>query len=448
MAAILFCPLPLASAMNASLAIAKALRLRGHRVAFCGMKDAEAIVAPHGFENIAVFEDWFPQGFVRTWVKGGVDRGFGWERLRFLLDERRRRLRHEAFINFLIKGGIEEFPAAVAPFAPDLILIDSAVHTHWALAAYRTGTPCAYLNQCLPGIEDPVVPPLHSQLPPATDAAGGQAVEQAWDALFASRRRANLAARLTGVTDWIEHLTRLAAACGYPSDRFNTRTELMPVLDLPILTMCPDAFEFPQALGRPGRHYVEAAIDLTRQEPPFPWDALDPSRALVYVSLGSIAFSQSFLQRVIDAAAAEPGWQLVVNLGTGLDASAFTGVPSNAILVKGTPQLRVIERAAVMINHAGIGTVKECIYHGVPQVAFPIFFDQPGAAARIRYHGIGVVGDFATSTSKDIRDLVRRALTDERIRDRAAAMSRTFREVEERQPSMAVIEHLCRPEAR
>lgn len=442
MAAILLCALPLSSAMNATLKVAKSLRARGHRVAFCGMKDVEAMVAPHGFEHIAVFEDWFPKGFVHEWVQGGVDTRTPVQHLRFLLEERRRMLRHEAFIDFLIRGGSDRFRSAIAPFEPDLILVDAALHTHWALVAFRSGVRCAYLNHCLPGIEDPVVPPLNSPLPPATDAQSRDEVRRAWQAFFAERRRTNLVLRLAGVTDWIAHLRRLARACGYPLDRFNTRTELMPLLDLPMLTMCPEALEFPQALGRPRRHYVEAAIDFTRTQPSFPWASLDPTKTLVYASMGSIAFSRPFLQHVIDAAAREPGWQLVLNVGTTLDPASFSGVPSNAILVNGAPQLPLLERAAVMINHAGIGTVKECVYHAVPQAVFPVFFDQPGAAARVAYHGVGVVGDFRTATADSVRDLVRRALADTALRGRVDAMAKTFQDAERRELAAVLIEQL------
>jgi hypothetical protein len=40
------------------------------------------------------------------------------------------------------------------------------------------------------------------------------------------------------------------------------------------------------------------------------------------------------------------------------------------------------------------GSVRECIYFGVPQIVYPMGFDQPGAAIRVQYHGLGVVGSF------------------------------------------------------
>ena len=60
-------------------------------------------------------------------------------------------------------------------------------------------------------------------------------------------------------------------------------------------------------------------------------------------------------------------------------------VPSNAIVVQQAPQLELLKRATVCITHAGLNTVLESLAQGVPQVAIPITYDQPGVAARIAH---------------------------------------------------------------
>jgi UDP-glucoronosyl and UDP-glucosyl transferase len=58
-------------------------------------------------------------------------------------------------------------------------------------------------------------------------------------------------------------------------------------------------------------------------------------------------------------------------------------------MINRVPQIEVLKRAALCITHAGINTALESLAEGVPMVAIPIGFDQPGIAARIAYHGVG-----------------------------------------------------------
>jgi zeaxanthin glucosyltransferase len=308
--------------------------------------------------------------------------------------------------------------------------------------ASQTRYKAVYFSPLLPMVEDPVTPPVNSLLPPAHDLSSKLAVRWAWQRTFARRWLQNRALRLAGVPDPIAHIRALARACGYPLERLNTRTLLMPTLQLPLLVTCPAEFDFPEARDRPHMHYADAAIDTERNEPDFPWDQIDPQKQLVYASLGSVAFSQPFFQHVIDAAAREPTWQLVLNVGPSLSRADFARVPASALLVNGAPQLGLLARAAVMLNHAGFGSVRECIHFGVPQVAFPIGFDQPGAAARVAYHGLGLVGSFADATADAVHALLSQVLRDDRFRTRAQAMQQIFRAHERDQTGAVLLERL------
>src|SRR5260370_10814277 len=83
--------------------------------------------------------------------------------------------------------------------------------------------------------------------------------------------------------------------------------------------------------------------------------------------------------------------ELVLSIGGQLDPEQIGPVPNNAIIVKRAPQLELLKRASVCITHAGLNTVLESLTQGVPQVAIPVTFDQPGVAARIADKQTGVV---------------------------------------------------------
>lgn len=427
--------------MLTSLRFAKTLRARGHEVIFAGMADGEPMVAPYGFPFVPMFADWFPRGYIRGWIGGPTSRSLP-DALRFYLDQRRVMIEHERYVEHLIRGGHRELTRRVGELAPDLILLDYDLHAYWAVMASQTGVPAAYFSPVLPMVEDPVTPPVNTLLRPARDRRSELAVRWAWQRIFARRWLQHRALALAGVPDPIAHIRELARACGYPLERLNTRSLLMPTLELPMIVACPEELDFPEARGRPGVYYGDAAIDLERDEPAFPWTELDGGKQLVYCSLGSVAFSRDFFQHVIDAVAREPRWQLVMNIGPALSRSDFARVPASTILVNGAPQLGLLRRAAAMITHAGFGSVRECIQFGVPMVAFPIGFDQPGVAARVEYHGLGVACSFRDAGADAVHASLSRVMQDEGVRTRVRAMQEVFGARHREQTGAVILERL------
>src|SRR5580704_14854316 len=83
--------------------------------------------------------------------------------------------------------------------------------------------------------------------------------------------------------------------------------------------------------------------------------------------------------------------QLVLSMGDQVAPEQIGPVPSNAIIVKRAPQLELLKQTWVCITHAGLNTVLESLAQGVPQVAIPVIYDQPGVAARIADKKTGVV---------------------------------------------------------
>ncbi|MBV8969281.1 MAG: glycosyltransferase family 1 protein, partial [Verrucomicrobia bacterium] len=84
-----------------------------------------------------------------------------------------------------------------------------------------------------------------------------------------------------------------------------------------------------------------------------------------------------------------------------------------------TPQLELLKRTSVCITHAGLNTVLESLAEGVPQVAIPITFDQPGVAARIVAKKTGVTMPFEKLTSDRLSTLLREVLSNAVYRENA-----------------------------
>jgi len=115
----------------------------------------------------------------------------------------------------------------------------------------------------------------------------------------------------------------------------------------------------------------------------FPWDRLT-GEPLIYVSMGTVMNGRADVFRTIASGVAKhKETQLVLSIGDRLNPKEIGPVPSNAIVVNHAPQLELLKRSSVCITHAGLNTVLESLAEGVPQLAIPVTFEQPGIAARI-----------------------------------------------------------------
>jgi zeaxanthin glucosyltransferase len=94
-------------------------------------------------------------------------------------------------------------------------------------------------------------------------------------------------------------------------------------------------------------------------------------------------------------------------------------VPKKAIVVKRAPQLELLKRTSVCITHAGLNTALESLSQGVPQVAIPVTYDQPGVAARIAEKKTGVVTLLDKLTANHLSALLNEVLSDPTYRENA-----------------------------
>ena len=81
--------------------------------------------------------------------------------------------------------------------------------------------------------------------------------------------------------------------------------------------------------------------------------------------------------------------------------------------------MELLKRAALCITHAGLNTALEALAQGVPMVAIPIGYDQPGVAARIAYHGVGEFVEIGDLTVRRLSRLIAKVTGNPNYRDKA-----------------------------
>jgi MGT family glycosyltransferase len=114
--------------------------------------------------------------------------------------------------------------------------------------------------------------------------------------------------------------------------------------------------------------------------------------------------------------------QLVISLGGSAKPESLPDLPGNPLIVEYAPQLKLLEKATLMITHAGMNTTMECVKNGVPMVAIPVANDQPGVAARIAWTGAGEVLPLSRLNVPRLRAAIQQVLTQDSYKNNATRL--------------------------
>jgi UDP:flavonoid glycosyltransferase YjiC (YdhE family) len=250
------------------------------------------------------------------------------------------------------------------------------------------------------------------------------------------------------------------------------------ILGLPVTSAAPAAAKFYEAMIRPGvaRAAAEHGLDgeqvtavdfevlrIDRTPPslelpgyvappnainvrPEPFDAggelpawFDDrgERPLVYVTLGTVMNGNIPLFRLIADALADQPFDVLIALGNGIPREALGEVAGNIRVAGFLPQARILERADVVVNHGGYGTVSAALGAGLPLFLLPMGADQPYNTERCITAGaaLGVIQEqppgpptaapppFTPPAPAVIRDGTRRLLDEPAFRAAARAIA-------------------------
>lgn len=429
MANIVIAPVFLRANVNVTFALARRLQSRGHRVVYASIPDTEEYIRRQGFDVVPIFSDVFPRGTLASHSANDANGKY--------VSIAELNAKDSAMCSLCLNG---EIAKATDNLHPDLFLVSN--HLPWVgIGAWKTGAPVIMFSSVFVSKRDAMVPPITSDVIPSRGWLSRFRVSWEWQSMMLRRK---WMARLSGLSKSSDYLKNLALGTGYPLNDIDFDVLPWPRLSLPELIFFPDVLDFERAVPIKGAFYVEPCVDTARNEKEFPWERLD-ARPLIYCSLGTLAvsryidLSRRFFQALLQVMAERQDLQAVVTIGNHLKPEEFVQ-PPNVILTAESPQVALLKRATLMVGHAGSGCLRESIYHGVPMLLLPIFFDQPGNAARAVYHHVALRADFRTVSAQELRSAIDKLLTDASYSEAAKRMSQTFVQMQEQMPSASIIE--------
>ncbi|MFJ2813840.1 glycosyltransferase [Streptomyces sp. NPDC087294] len=361
---------PLTGHINPLVAVATELTARGHEVAWCG--DADRIHEAAGADAVV-----HPCTLPETGELVRPPTLTGPAAFRFL------------WADFFIPLAEAMAPAvadAVRAFRPDAVVTDQHA-VAGALVCERLGVP--YFTSASTSAE--LVDPL---------------------------------ADLPKVAAWLtERLTALRELIGDPAATHDPRFSPHGVLAFTSRALVGDTADLPWERV----HLVGPAIAERPGDPDFPWDALDASRDLVLVSLGTANTDAGarFLHeaaRALDLLAGQVQ-------GVVVDPGGLLSDPPPGVLVRrSVPQLQLLGRARAVVSHGGHNTVCEALWNGLPLVIAPIRDDQPIIARQVADAGAGIRVRFGRVDAPKLAEALRTILDDRGgHRSAAEAVGRSLR---------------------
>src|SRR5436305_4493531 len=148
-----------------------------------------------------------------------------------------------------------------------------------------------------------------------------------------------------------------------------------------VLVMTSPSFDFPTSALPANVRYVGPQLDDPDWAGVGDWRpaGADP---LVLVAMSSVFQAQAEVLRRIAAALGRLPVRAVLTTGPAI-APSEVPAPANVRVLRAAPHCQVLSEAALMVTHAGHGSVLKALAAGVPLVCLPLGRDQKDNTTRV-----------------------------------------------------------------
>ena len=419
--------------INAATNLAQRLIAVGFDVVFVGLADDRAVIEELGYEYMSIAEELYPKGKWAAEKREREEARFGFQRLVKTIKLMRKL---NDFLSAFAKDISGKF---------DLIISDGLLY-YGPLVASKANIPVVLLQTSLP-FDNPVSPPLGSALVPKLD--GTLSLRSRWRNTAVGRllscKFGMLANRVLGIV-----LKRFLIGSNLSEmKRFGLSSEFFPrpLRDFRSnylsIVACPRAFDY-NIPELPETFYVDALIDPEEDIGSLDWTGIPVDKRIVYASMGSQTWmlkdgGKAFYNKILETFQDKSDSFLILSAGPLAKSLEREWKLPNIRILDWAPQKDILRRADLMITHGGLNSIKECVHFEVPMICFPIGRDQPGNAARIKFHRLGLVGNVERSSVAQIRKMIREIELNPIYRIRLNRMKRCFDEAAQRNEVVEII---------
>ena len=159
------------------------------------------------------------------------------------------------------------------------------------------------------------------------------------------------------------------------------------------------------------------------------WEGPNNGKKTVYASLGTVFNNQPWFWPILFDAVKDLDINLICSIGNMLKPADLGEIPANVSLHAFLPQLKVLQNIDAFVSHAGIGSIMEATWFGVPTLDIPQMGDQFDTANKVAELGIGT-GIFGREniTSENLRAGILDILENPKYRENLAVIQKDMHE--------------------
>lgn len=137
-------------------------------------------------------------------------------------------------------------------------------------------------------------------------------------------------------------------------------------------------------------------------------------------------------------------YHVVLSLGGNELQYIMDDSDTNITVIKWADQRSILAKSSISIVHGGLGTIKECIYAGVPMIVIPGARDQPINAQRVEEHNIGMVIDILSTSKEEFYHAIRNMLSNREYKENILLMKDKFDVLNHQGVGLSVIKEMAR----
>lgn len=143
-------------------------------------------------------------------------------------------------------------------------------------------------------------------------------------------------------------------------------------------------------------------------------------KKIITMAVGTILLEEdptvlNWYKALIEAFAEDQNYYLVLSVGDEKNREVLGNIPSNAFLFSRIPQLEVLKHTDFFINHAGMNSLNEALFYGVPMLVIPHSKDQFVNAKRLVDLKLGVQLTKDNVTKESIREKILELSTNQEL---------------------------------
>ncbi|MCK4258887.1 MAG: hypothetical protein KAX49_07905 [Halanaerobiales bacterium] len=170
-------------------------------------------------------------------------------------------------------------------------------------------------------------------------------------------------------------------------------------------------------------HFLGPIIEPAEEDCSLEFSSDSPN---LYISLGTILDQrEGFFNQCIDAFKDKP-YTVYLSIGQ-TDISKLHSIPPNFVVKNTLPQIAILKHASLFITHGSPNSTNESLYYGVPMIIIPQATDGFINGENLEKIGVGVSLDYSFTSSKKLREISDKILSDKQINSRTSELSKIFK---------------------